>query len=197
MRALAAWLLAAAILLASCAQPLRDPDAFASWRAAHAAEVAALEAHLAREGVASVLPLHQLLRSASSWRDCASEPFALPPPAQWQAVVSVLKLLQELQQRGVIGLIEVHSGYRAAALNQCAGGAARSAHLLHFAIDFTPADGSDPTARLCDFWREHGRAWQMGFSRYPSGRIHVDTAGYRSWGADHTGRSAVCAMIAP
>lgn len=196
-RALAALLLASAGLLAGCAQTARDADAFGTWRASNAAEVTSLEVHLAQQGVAHVLPLHQLLRSASSWRDCGSEPFALPPPAQWPAVVSVLKLLRELQQRGVIGPIEVHSGFRAAELNRCAGGAARSAHLVHFAIDFTPADGSDPTAPLCAFWREHGRTWQMGFSRYPSGRIHVDTAGYRSWGSDHTGRSAVCAMMAP
>ncbi len=190
--------LAPALLLAAglaAAQAPRGEEAFALWQAAHAAERAAFERHLAAEGVAAVLPLHQLLRSASSWQDCAAEPFALPPPAQWPAVVSVLKLLQALRERGALGEIEVHSGYRAAELNRCAGGAARSAHLVHFAIDFTPADGSDPTERLCAFWREHGRAWQMGFSRYPSGRIHVDTAGWRSWGADHTGRSAVCAMM--
>jgi hypothetical protein len=37
-----------------------------------------------------------------------------------------------------------------------------------------------------------GKDWNMGFSRYPSGRIHIDTAGYRTWGYDHTGKSAVC-----
>ncbi len=60
------------------------------------------------------------------------------------------------------------------------------------ALDVTPLEGDDPTPRLCQFWREQGRGWQMGFSRYPSGRLHIDTAGYSSWGAAHTGRSAVC-----
>ncbi|MFM7706332.1 MAG: D-Ala-D-Ala carboxypeptidase family metallohydrolase, partial [Rubrivivax sp.] len=120
-------------------------------------------------------------------------PFALPPREQWAAVSSVLRLLQALQDQGVVGRsLELHSGYRNPALNTCAQGAPGSAHLRSFAIDFTLLDGSDPTERLCAFWRTQGRAWNMGLSRYPSGRIHLDTAGYRTWGADHTGRSSVC-----
>ncbi|MFM8768981.1 MAG: D-Ala-D-Ala carboxypeptidase family metallohydrolase [Rubrivivax sp.] len=179
--------------LAGCAGSPRGPLAFASWRAANAAQVTAFERHLGEQGVAQVLPLHQLLRSASSWRECASEPFALPPPEHWGAAVSVLRLLQALQAAGVVGTeLEVHSAYRGPALNACAQGAAGSAHLRSFALDFTLPSGPDPTGRLCAFWREHGRAWRMGLSRYPSGRIHIDTAGFRTWGADHTGRSAVC-----
>jgi hypothetical protein len=179
--------------LAGCAGSPRGPLAFASWRVANAAQVTAFERHLGEQGVAQVLPLHQLLRSASSWRECASEPFALPPPEQWGAAVSVLRLLQALQAAGVVGTeLEVHSAYRGPALNACAQGAAGSAHLRSFALDFTPPSGLDPTGRLCAFWREQGRAWRMGLSRYPSGRIHIDTAGFRTWGADHTGRTAVC-----
>jgi hypothetical protein len=179
--------------LAGCAGSPRGPLAFASWRVANAAQVTAFERHLGEQGVAQVLPLHQLLRSASSWRECASEPFALPPPEQWGAAVSVLRLLQALQAAGVVGTeLEVHSAYRGPALNACAQGAAGSAHLRSFALDFTLPSGPDPTSRLCAFWREQGRAWRMGLSRYPSGRIHIDTAGFRTWGADHTGRTAVC-----
>jgi len=179
--------------LAGCAGSPRGPLAFASWRAANAAQVMAFERHLGEQGVAQVLPLHQLLRSASSWRECASEPFALPPPEQWGAAVSVLRLLQALQAAGFVGTeLEVHSAYRGPALNACAQGAAGSAHLRSFALDLTLPAGQDPTGRLCAFWREQGRAWRMGLSRYPSGRIHIDTAGFRTWGADHTGRSSVC-----
>jgi hypothetical protein len=149
--------------------------------------VAALQAHLAHEGVAQVLPLPQLLRSASSWQVCGAQRWALPPPAQWPAVVSVLRLLQALRDQGIIDAIEVHSGWRDAALNTCAGGAPRSAHLLHFAIDFTPADDRNVAAALCDFWRGPGRDWRMGLGRYASGRIHVDTAGHRAWGGPDGG----------
>ncbi len=183
--------LAAATLLLGCAQAppsapvspaaLPASEDFDAWRAARADGVAALQAHLADAGVAAVLPLPQLLRSASSWRSCGAEPWALPPPAQWPAVVSVLRLVQALREAGAIGAIEVHSGYRDAALNACAGGAERSAHLTQFAIDFTPTDGRDPAAALCDFWRTQGAGWRMGLGRYASGRIHVDTAGHRAW----------------
>ena len=186
-------LMASVLCLTGCAVTPRGPLAFAMWRAGQAQTVDALARHLGEQGVADVLPLHQLLRSASSWQACAAEPFALPPAEQWPAVVQVLRLLQALQAAGVVGrALEIHSGYRGPALNTCAQGAAGSAHLRSFALDFTPADGVDPTERLCAFWRDQGQAWRMGLSRYPSGRIHIDTAGYRTWGADHTGRSAVC-----
>ena len=192
-----AWALGAGLIclacLTGCAVAPRGPLAFAAWRAEQAAAVDALARHLSEQGVADVLPLHQLLRSATSWQACAAEPFALPPPEQWPAVVQVLRLLQALQAAGVVGrALEIHSGYRGPALNTCAQGAAGSAHLRSFALDFTLADGVDPTERLCAFWRDQGRDWRMGLSRYPSGRIHIDAAGYRTWGADHTGRSAVC-----
>lgn len=196
MRSKVARAAAAALLvtvLAGCALAPRGELAFAAWRTSQGQPLAEFERHLATEGVAQVLPLHQLLRSASSWRECGAEPFALPPREQWPAVASVLRLLQALQAAGAMGrALEVHSGYRHPALNTCAQGAAGSAHLRSFALDFTPLDGSDPTAGLCAFWRTQGRAWNMGLSRYPSGRIHIDTAGYRTWGADHTGQSSVC-----
>lgn len=179
--------------LAGCAMAPRGPWSFALWRAAQPEATHAFEQHLQGQGVAQVLPLHQLLRSASSWEACGAEPFAMPPQAQWPAVVSVLRLLQALRAAGVVGTeMEVHSAYRGPALNACAQGAAGSAHLRSFALDFTFPAGPDPTDRLCAFWREQGPAWRMGLSRYPSGRIHIDTAGFRTWGADHTGRSAVC-----
>jgi hypothetical protein len=175
-------MMAGAALALGCAQPLPPTDVFEAWSTPRAAQVSGFQAHLAREGVATVLPLPQLLRSASSWQACGAEPWALPPPAQWPAVVSVLRLVQALREDGVIGAIEVHSGYREPALNACAGGAPRSAHALAFAIDFTPTDGRDVAAGLCAFWREQGRDWRMGLGRYASGRIHIDTLGHRAWG---------------
>lgn len=175
------------------AQDSRDAAAFAAWRPGHDAAVREFERFLAEQGVAAVAPLHELLRSASAWQDCQAEPFALPPPPQWPAAAQVLRLLQALAAAGAIGRFEIHSTYREPRLNACAGGAARSAHLRAWAVDFTPADAGAGTPKLCAFWRRHGPEWAMGLGRYPSGRIHVDTAGFRSWGPDHTGRTAVCA----
>lgn len=182
----------AALLASSCAQLPQEGQTFEQWRMANEAEVSAFESHLDRAGLLGVFPMNQLLRSATSWQTCRESPYAVPPSEQWPAVASVLRLIGELRATGAIGQIEMHSGYRNKALNLCAGGATRSAHLLSFAIDFTASSSEDPTARLCEFWRTKGRAWNMGLSRYPSGRIHIDTAGFRTWGSDHTGASAVC-----
>ena len=45
-----------------------------------------------------------------------------------------------------------------------------------------------PCARqkVHSFWRAQGKGWNMGLSRYPSGRIHVDRTGWRTWGEDYT-----------
>ncbi len=137
-----------------------------------------------------MVPLHELLRSASDWQGCADQPYALPPQPQWPAVWSTLRLLRELQRQGVLRGFEVVSAHRPEALNRCAGGAARSAHLVHFAVDLLPHDGAAAGERLCRFWREQGPAWQMGLGRYPSGRLHVDTLRHRSWGGE--GGASLC-----
>ncbi|MBF8779433.1 DUF882 domain-containing protein [Pseudomonas fulva] len=129
-----------------------------------------------------VVPIHQLLRSASDWRTCRAAPFAVPPASQWPAVRNTLRLLRTLSDQGLLRQFEVVSAYRDPRLNACAGGAPHSAHMRAFAVDVLLPEGADPSL-LCRFWRQQGRAWSMGLGRYPSGRIHVDTAGYRTWGA--------------
>lgn len=180
----------------SAAAGLRNLQTFKDWRADHEPQLQAFSAHLQAAGLAQVVPLHELLKSASAWQECKADPYAIPPREQWPAVLAVLRLLQELRAQGIVGSLQIHSTYRSPGLNACAGGAAASAHMRSFAIDFSPLDAADPSAdtgtALCTFWREHGRRWAMGLSRYPSGRIHIDTAGYRTWGADHSGKSAFC-----
>jgi len=180
------------VALAASAQETRDAASFSLWRAKHVAAVEAFETHLRSIDLHKVVVLHELLRSASSWEECKSEPYAVPPPEQWASVTTVLRLLKELVERQVLGEFVVHSAYRGPELNKCAGGVPASAHLRSFAVDLTPIGPEDRTAMLCGFWREHGQGWRMGFSRYPTGRLHIDTSGYRTWGSDHTGKSAVC-----
>lgn len=168
----------------------RDAVLFTRWRSTRSAEVEAFESFLAYEKLAAVVPTYQLLRSASMWKECQAEPFQLPPPRLWPQVRDLLVLLQELRARGVLPAFEVVSAYRGPELNRCAGGAPRSSH-LRFAVDIAPLSQED-AERLCRFWREQGQAWQMGVSRYPSGRIHIDRNGYRTWGASHRRGSSYC-----
>lgn len=168
----------------------RDAVLFAHWRARHVAQVEAFEAFLVRSKVAQVVPTYQLLRSASMWKECRADPFSLPPPELWNDARDVLVLLRELRARGVLPPFEVVSAYRDPELNRCAGGAPGSSH-QRFAVDIAPLPDAQ-VERLCSFWRDEGRLWAMGVSRYPSGRIHVDRAGYRTWGASHKRASSAC-----
>jgi hypothetical protein len=173
---------------------LNDPERgavlFKLWREKHAADVEAFEEFLVRERVAEVVPTYQLLRSASMWKECHAEPFQLPPAQEWTRVRDLLVLLRELRQRQVLPVFEVVSAYRDPRLNRCAGGAPASSH-IHFAVDIAPLQPA-VGARLCQFWREEGRTWNMGVSRYPTGRIHIDRNGYRTWGASHKRASSYC-----
>ena len=82
------------------------------------------------------------------------------------------------------------SAYRDPRLNRCAGGAPGSSH-QRFAVDIAPLKKQDAD-RLCEFWRKEGQGWDMGVSRYPSGRVHIDRNGYRTWGASHKRGSSYC-----
>jgi hypothetical protein len=172
------------------ADPERDALLFTHWRADRAAEVAAFEEFLVREGVAQVVPSYQLLRSASMWKECGAEPFELPPAREWPRVSDLLRLLRRLQANGILPAFEVVSAYRDPRLNRCAGGAPGSSH-QQFAVDIAPLP-QEQGARLCRFWRDEGLAWNMGVSRYPSGRIHIDRTGWRTWGATHKRGSSYC-----
>lgn len=168
----------------------RDAVLFTHWRSNHAVQVEAFESFLTYEKLAHVVPTYQLLRSASMWKECRAEPFQIPPTRHWPEVRALLDLLRELRAREVLPPFEVVSAYRPPALNRCAGGAPGSSH-QRFAVDIAPLKKEDAD-RLCRFWREEGRSWDMGVSRYPSGRVHIDRNGYRTWGASHGRGSSYC-----
>lgn len=168
----------------------RDPVLFSVWRSKHGEEVDTFESYLVDQHLADVVPTYQLLRSASMWKECQAEPFQVPPMNEWEKVRDVLIMLRDLHERGVLPEFEVVSAYRDPRLNRCAGGAPGSSH-QHFAIDIAPLP--EPVGQeLCRFWREQGKDWNMGVSRYPTGRIHMDRTGYRTWGASHKRGSSYC-----
>ncbi|PJY97118.1 YcbK family protein [Pseudomonas donghuensis] len=168
----------------------RDLHRFAQWAGDH--QTRPFRQMLVDARLYGVVPIHQLLRSASDWRLCKAEPFAVAPAVQWPAVRSTLQLLKTLSDQGVLKRYEVVSAYRNPVLNRCAGGAVASAHTRAFAVDLLLPGWADP-APLCRFWQAHGKGWNMGLGRYPSGRIHIDTAGYRTWGSDFSSGSSFCA----
>ncbi len=179
-----------ALAAAAAKDDERGADMFWRWQRDHRSEVFEFEAYLAKHKVNDVAPTYQLLRTASMWKECKAEPFQVPPAENWLESVAVLRLLQELRRVGALESFAVVSAYRDPQLNRCAGGSGGSSH-MRFAVDILPfTPGTDE--KLCTFWRESGKTWNMGFSRYPTGRIHVDRTGWRSWGADHSKGSSFC-----
>jgi hypothetical protein len=199
------WLvvgLVALMLTFLLATPIRhsfrvtDDDLFASWRAGKAKdEIAAIEAYFVREGVADVLPLGDILRSDARWRRCASaQPFAVPPRSMWPALVPTLRYIRD-EVVPAVGPVRVVSGYRDQAANGCFKGAKASKHLAFAALDLMPKNGLDRAAliaKLCPLHARTGTAKRVGLGIYAATRFHIDTAGFRRWGADYHGASSPC-----
>ncbi|NPC54548.1 D-Ala-D-Ala carboxypeptidase family metallohydrolase [Caenimonas soli] len=191
-RTVIASLAIAPLLVGACSfLPVEaELEAFTQW--ARSAPVSEFEQYLATSNLDGVIPTRQLVRTATDWRKCGGPRFELPPRAQWLDVAKVLTLVAELKSRKILADFEAVSNFRNPELNACAGGARDSAHTQAFAIDVISRDGKIDEALLCDFWRTDGKAWDMGVSRYPSGRIHLDTSGYRTWGSDLTKGTSFC-----
>jgi len=179
---------------ASALAAIDDAADFQRWAKLNP-DIAAFEKYLAGAELAGVIPTRQLLRTASDWKTCLGPQFDIPPAEQWPDVAQVLRLVAELKKRKILREFETASAYRNPPLNACAHGAKKSSHTVSFAVDIVPvgAAGVDEKA-LCGFWVAEGLHWHMGLSKYPSGRIHLDTSGWRTWGADHTRRSTFCAL---
>lgn len=150
---------------------------------------------------------YQMFRSARSWEKCHYSEYDVPTPDVWENAVPTLQILYRLKQEQIIDDVEVTSSYRSPILNQCAAGAKRSSHVKNAAIDFR-IGSSQPDEierlsiyqtklKLCRFWQQHGQALNLGLGIYPTGQVHIDTQGFRTWGADHRWRSSLCGEIIP
>ncbi|HVI04825.1 MAG TPA: hypothetical protein VM711_01865, partial [Sphingomicrobium sp.] len=133
-----------------------------------------------------ILPTWELLRTASSWKDCGQQPFEVPPTSEWPHIVQTLRYVHDYVIPAV-GPVEPVSGYRNPALNVCAGGAPESAHKHYSAIDMvplTPITREDLEEKLCAIHTKQGERYGVGLGFYAFLRFHVDTTKFRRWGTD-------------
>lgn len=167
----------------------QDEPGYRSWYLAvpaRAGQVKAFNDYLASAEVAGILPTWQLLRTASSWKDCNSQPFEVPPSEEWPHMVQTLRYIRDYVIPA-IGPVEPVSAYRNPVLNVCAGGAPESAHKLDSAVDLVPLR---PMTRetlmrtMCGVHSEHGAAYNAGLGFYAYLRFHVDSTKFRRWNMD-------------
>src|SRR5207253_2077303 len=72
----------------------QDEPGYRSWYLAapwRAAQVKAFNDYLASSQVSGVVPTWQLLRTATSWKDCGQQPFEVPPAEEWPHMVQTLR----------------------------------------------------------------------------------------------------------
>jgi hypothetical protein len=168
---------------------------YQSWLAIHGAEVAEFDAFLVQQSAAQILPTEQVLRTATSWRTCTPKtPFEVPPKAYWPRAVATLRVIRdEVVPR--IGQVEAVSGYRNDILNPCVSKAKQSAHRGFWGFDLIPLTSIKKTQverRLCDLHRTKGEQLQLGLGFYTGERFHVDTKGFRRWGANGKSATSPC-----
>jgi len=95
-----------------------------------------------------------------------------------------------------VGEVETLSAYRNGDLNACSNGAPKSAHREFFALDLTPVNKAlDRTAMISSVCKAHahdGQAYSVGLGFYSGRRFHVDSSGFRRWGANGKGATSPC-----
>lgn len=186
-----------ALALIGCAA--RDEAShFDTWllgAPARAESFARFEAALISAGVSDVVSNEQLWMVDQLKPECATEPYAAPPEALWPNLIATLRFVRD-HVKPAIGEVEVVSGYRDPAFNECIGGASESAHRSYHALDLVPADDAIDRVqlieRLCAVHTNEGQRASAGLGIYSGRRFHIDTRGYRGWGADHHGASFTC-----
>ena len=180
-------------------QAKADYYAWLARSPANRAAVVEFRTRLAAEKVDAVVPVWQLIRTSSSWRQCAAQPFEVAPSDKWDNIVSTLKFVRD-RVVPAVGEVEALSAYRNEVLNACSAGAPKSAHRMFFALDLTPvsADVSRDTMirGICTAHARDGRAYNAGLGFYSGRRFHVDSSGFRKWGADGRGASSPCVTYA-
>jgi len=161
----------------------------------HQMQVEEFRAHLASEGLENVVPVWQLIRTSSSWRACNADRFEVAPRDKWEHISTTLRFVRD-EVEPALGPVEAVSGYRNEQLNRCSAGAPQSAHREFFAIDLAPVNPAvtrgQMIRQICAAHARDGRAYNTGLGFYNGERFHVDSNGFRKWGADGRGATSPC-----
>jgi hypothetical protein len=171
---------------------------FEAWAKRNPDNVRALgyfRGYLAAQSLESVVPMWQLVRTSSSWRECGAQPFEVPPPDKWNRIVETLKFVRD-EVIPSVGKVETLSAYRNGELNACSNGAPKSAHREFLALDLTPVNNklgrSAMIRSVCQAHAREGQKYDVGLGFYNGRRFHVDSSGFRKWGADGRGATSPC-----
>ncbi|MDH0033054.1 MULTISPECIES: D-Ala-D-Ala carboxypeptidase family metallohydrolase [unclassified Acinetobacter] len=180
------------------------PKAYLDWlvQSPNQQEVKAYKAFLLQHHLDNIAPDFELFQTARDWQKCNAQEFEIPPQEIWSNIIPTLQILKQLVERKILDDFTVTSVYRNFNLNRCAGGADSSKHVFNAALDFRIGSAQpspdeqiiiqETKNKLCQFWQEQGMNLQMGLGVYASGQIHIDSAGYRTWGVDHRSTSSPC-----
>ena len=187
---------------ASGLAPGQTAEDFEAWAKRTPANVQALGAfrdYLAAQGLETVVPMWQLIRTSSSWRECGAQPFEVPPPDKWARIVKTLKFVRD-DVIPSVGEVETLSAYRNGDLNACSNGAPKSAHREFFALDLTPVNKNlereTMIRSVCQAHARDGQEYNVGLGFYTGRRFHVDSSGFRKWGANGKGATSPCVNYA-
>lgn len=176
-------------------QDFADYQAWLARSPQHREQVKQFRDYLAGQQLAEVIPVWQLIRTSSSWRQCAADRFEVAPRDKWDNIVTTLKFVRD-EVEPALGKVEALSVYRNETLNRCSNGAPASAHRMFFALDLKPVSDDVSRAgmigRVCAAHARSGRGYNAGLGFYSGMRFHVDSHGFRKWGADGRGASSPC-----
>lgn len=182
--------------------PGQEREDFAAWMERSPANrdaVIAFYTHLHQEGVEDVVPVWQLTRTSSSWRQCGADRFEVAPRDKWDNVVRTLKFVDR-NVVPAVGRVQAVSGYRNERLNRCSRGAPASAHRHFYALDLVPANTSvsrgDLVRQVCAAHNRDGQSFNTGLGFYNGVRFHVDSNGFRRWGANGSSATSPCGRFA-
>ena len=176
-------------------QNAEDFEAWARRSPANVRELASFREYLAAQDLETVVPMWQLIRTSSSWRECGAQPFEVPPQDKWGRIVRTLKFVRD-DVIPVVGQVETLSAYRNGDLNACSNGAPKSAHREFFALDLTPVnkavERTDMIRSVCSAHARDGQDYDIGLGFYTGRRFHVDSSGFRKWGSNGKGATSPC-----
>jgi uncharacterized protein YcbK (DUF882 family) len=185
-------------------EPKTIPYAYNTWSTVitNLQEIREYEKFLEKNNVGNIIPSYELLRTARDWEKCGSSEYMVPNRELWPNQVPTLRVFKYLIASNILTDFTVTSVYRDLPLNKCAGGANSSRHLFNSAIDFRIGPAvpkaedyayiENTKYHLCQFWRQYGQSLNMGLGLYSTGQIHIDTAGFRTWGPNLSRTSSMC-----